>query len=109
MATCIRVASDLDRDGVRDVHLRAFTDDENRVVAMLAARLLSEETHPETINLVAERDGGIVGHIAFSPVTADAGTSWLGYILAPLGVMPEYQRGGLGSSLIARHGAAIEG
>lgn len=78
MATRIRVASELDRDAVRDVHLSAFTEAENQVVAMLAARLLSEERHPETINLVAEMDGGIVGHIAFSPVTADADANWLG-------------------------------
>jgi len=96
----IRAATSLDRDEIRDVHLRAFPEGENQLVATLADNLLSEETWPETIVLVAEIDGTVVGHIAFSPVTADSNKNWLGYILAPLGVRPEYQKGGIGSKLI---------
>ena len=98
--TRIRVATNLDRDDVREVHLCAFSEGEKQMVSTLAVNLLSEETNPETISLVAEADGAVVGHIAFSPVTINNNNSWLGYILAPLGVKPEYQKRQIGSKLI---------
>jgi putative acetyltransferase len=52
-----------------------------------------------TISLVAEIDGKIVGHIAFSPATiSDGATGWYG--LGPVSVLPEYQKKGIGKSLI---------
>jgi putative acetyltransferase len=96
----IRVATNLDRDDVREVHLCAFPDGERQVVSTLAANLLGEETNPETISLVAEADGAVVGHVAFSPVTIDNNKGWIGYILAPLGVKPVYQKRQVGSKLI---------
>ena len=52
-----------------------------------------------TISLVAENDGQVVGHIAFSPITISDGTrNWYG--LGPVSVLPEYQRQGIGKTLI---------
>lgn len=52
-----------------------------------------------TISLVAEIDRKIVGHIAFSPVTISDGTAdWYG--LGPISVLPDYQKQGIGKSLI---------
>lgn len=52
-----------------------------------------------TISLVAEIDGRIVGHIAFSPVTISDGTpDWYG--LGPVSVLPGYQRRGIGKTLV---------
>lgn len=52
-----------------------------------------------TLSLVAEMDGRIVGHIAFSPVTISDGTpGWYG--LGPVSVLPELQREGIGKTLI---------
>lgn len=52
-----------------------------------------------TISLVAEVDGRLVGHIAFSPVIISDGTpNWYG--LGPVSVLPEYQRKGIGKALI---------
>ena len=52
-----------------------------------------------TISLVAEIDGRVVGHIAFSPVTvSDGSIGWYG--LGPVSVLPEYQKQGIGKSLI---------
>jgi len=52
-----------------------------------------------TISLVAEIDEGVVGHIAFSPVTISDGTKdWYG--LGPISVLPEYQKQGIGKSLV---------
>ncbi len=98
--THIRVATNLDRDSIREIHLCAFTEGENQRVSALSVNLLDEETNPKTISLVAEVDGVVVGHIAFSPVRINNNKSWSGYILAPLGVMPEYQKRHIGSKLI---------
>jgi putative acetyltransferase len=52
-----------------------------------------------TISLVAEMDGKIVGHIAFSPVTfSDGSKNWYG--LGPISVLPDYQKQGIGKSLV---------
>jgi putative acetyltransferase len=57
-----------------------------------------------TLSLVAELDGCVIGHIAFSPVTMSDGTgNWFG--LGPVSVLPEFQRQGIGSALI-REGVA---
>lgn len=52
-----------------------------------------------TVSLVAELDGRVIGHIAFSPVTISDGTpSWYG--LGPVSVLPAYHRQGIGTALI---------
>lgn len=52
-----------------------------------------------TISLVAEIDGQVIGHIAFSPVTMSDGTGdWYG--LGPVSVLPDYQGQGVGKALI---------
>lgn len=98
--TRIREATNLDRENIREVHLRAFSGGERETVATLAVDLLSDETSPEIFALVAEIDGTVAGHIAFSPVTVNQDKKWKGYILAPLGVKPEYQERRIGSTLI---------
>ena len=62
------------------------------IAALRAAKAL-------TVSLVAEVDGRVVGHIAFSPVTiSDGSPNWYG--LGPVSVLPECQRRGIGSTLI---------
>lgn len=58
--------------------------------------------HALTVSLVAELNGAVIGHIAFSPVTISDGTpDWYG--LGPVSVMPSHQRHGIGKALI-EHG-----
>ena len=53
-----------------------------------------------TLSLVAELDGEVVGHMAFSPAQAEDGSaSW--YALGPISVEPDLQRRGIGKSMIA--------
>ncbi len=53
------------------------------------------------LSLVAENDVGIVGHIAFSPVTIDGDVrGWYG--LGPVSVEPALQRQHIGTELITR-------
>jgi putative acetyltransferase len=62
------------------------------VEALRAAKAL-------TVSLVAEMDGRVIGHIAFSPVAISDGTAnWYG--LGPVSVLPACQRQGIGKALI---------
>ncbi|CUW42993.1 acetyltransferase [Brucella vulpis] len=57
-----------------------------------------------TLSLVAEEDGQVLGHIAFSPVLIDgAEKGWYG--LGPVSVLPARQGEGIGGKLI-REGLA---
>ena len=98
----IRIATSLDRDGINDVYSSAFPDSERELVSTLAVNLLSEDTSPQTLSYVAAIEGAVVGHVAFSPVTMESHENVQGYILAPLGVKPDFQKRGIGSTLIER-------
>ncbi len=61
-----------------------------------------------TVSLIAEVDGHVVGHIAFSPVTISDGTqNWYG--LGPVSVLPEHQKKGIGKSLILKGISCLKG
>jgi putative acetyltransferase len=54
-----------------------------------------------TLSLVALKDEQVIGHILFSPVTIVSGeSSFEGVGLAPMAVLPVYQKQGVGSELI---------
>ena len=96
----IRQASITDRAGIRDLYLQAFPESESESVAAIAGTLLADETAPETFALVAESEGMIIGHVAFSPVTLVESEECRSSILAPLAVHPSFQRRGTGTRLI---------
>lgn len=51
------------------------------------------------VSLVAEQDGVIIGHVAYSPAIAEDGSAgW--YALGPISVEPKRQRQGIGRDLI---------
>lgn len=55
------------------------------------------------ISLVAVKDGAVVGHIFFSPVTLAPENENLNAMgLAPMAVLPEFQNQGIGSALVRR-------
>jgi putative acetyltransferase len=95
----IRSETDTDGSAIADVTVAAFktlevSDQTEQFIlaALRAAKAL-------TISLVAEIDGRVIGHIAFSPVAISDGTrNWYG--LGPVSVLPEYQRQGIGKALI---------
>ena len=85
-----------DEAQIYDVNLRAFGRvAEPEVVDML------RKSCPEGVSLVAEEGGRIVGHILFTPAVIEGdGCRVTGAGLAPLAVVPEYQRQGVGSALV---------
>jgi putative acetyltransferase len=95
----IRGETDADLGAITDVTVAAFetlkVSDQTEqfvIAALRAAGALA-------VSLVAEMDGRVVGHIAFSPVVISDGTGgWYG--LGPLSVLPEYQRQGIGQALM---------
>lgn len=98
----IRTATSLDRDHIHSVHWAAFPEAEREPVSKLAVDLLLEETDPPILSLIAETEGLVVGHGAFSPVFIDSHPKLQGYILAPLAVKPDCQKSGIGSQLVKR-------
>lgn len=54
-----------------------------------------------TLSAVAVLDGRIIGHLAFSPVSIQSnGAAFDAIALAPVAVLPKYQRQGVGTKLI---------
>ena len=56
------------------------------------------EGHALAVSLVADDEGAIVGHVAFSPVTIEESGGWFG--LGPVAVAPVRQHHGIGHALI---------
>lgn len=96
MDSVLNIRSEREEDwgAVREVLVSAFPTAEE---ADLVERL--RENGNLHLSLVAEIDGDIVGHVAFSPVTIADNDQWLGAGLAPLAVRPDRQRAGIGSEL----------
>lgn len=95
----IRSETDADANAIGDVTAAAFRTlevsshtEQFIIEALRAAKALH-------ISLVAEMNGEVIGHIAFSPVTmSDGKLGWYG--LGPVSVLPAYQRQGIGKALI---------
>ena len=89
-----------DIDALHDLSYRAFApmtfSDNSEADAIRTMR----QTGNLTLSLIAELQGHIVGHVAFSPVKIDeAFHDW--YALGPISVEPDHQRQGIGRALIA--------
>ena len=95
----IRDETDADIGAITEVTIAAF---ESLQISNHTEQFIIEALRADkalTVSLVAELDGRIIGHIAFSPVTISDGTrNWYG--LGPVSVSPEYQRNGVGKALI---------
>ena len=99
LKAAIRSETDADVGAITEVTVAAFKTleisnhtEQFIITALRAAKAL-------TVSLVAEVDGRVIGHIAFSPVAISDGTrNWYG--LGPVSVLPEYQRQGIGKTLM---------
>ncbi len=92
----IRQEEPKDVAAIRAVNERAFGQTEE---ANIVDRL--RVSCADALSLVATMDDRIVGHILFSPVTIEGdGRITEGMGLAPMAVLPEYQRQGIGTALV---------
>jgi putative acetyltransferase len=95
----IRSETNADIGAITEVTIAAFNTLEisNHTEPFIIAALRAAKAL--MVSLVAEMDGRVIGHIAFSPVTISDGTrNWYG--LGPVSVLPAHQRKGIGKALI---------
>jgi putative acetyltransferase len=94
----IRAEATMDSAMIRQVNEAAFNGVEE---ADLVESLRRDDL--VLLSLVADLDGRIVGHILFSRMSIDTQSGRLDAVaLAPMAVLPEYQRRGIGGRLIRR-------
>lgn len=94
----IRYEAPEDASGVRYVNEQAFgqKNEADLVDSLRSSNAL-------ILSLVAVEHDQIVGHIAFSPVTVESGTSSFQAVgLGPMAVLPSQQKRGIGSQLLER-------
>lgn len=97
----VRKSTDADRIAIIRLHREAFGPEEGEEVAALANDLLDDPTARPLLSLLAEENGVLLGHVLFTTVNVGDGDRLVpGQILAPLGVLPEAQGGGIGGELI---------
>ena len=95
----IRTERESDVDAITDVTIAAFETLEISNKTEQFIIMVLRAAGSLTVSLVAELNGRVIGHIAFSPVTISGGTAnWYG--LGPVSVHPDFQRTGIGKALI---------
>ena len=99
MTFIIRPESAGDAIAIEEVTRQAFASHpHSRQTEVFIVRAL-RAADALALSLVAELQGRVVGHIAFSPVTiADGSVGWYG--VGPVSVLPAVQRQGIGRALV---------
>ena len=91
----IRNESFNDLNAIDNIHKTSFpTDKEMRLIRKL------RDNGNLTISLIAEINGEIAGHVAFSPVSLTTSVRGLG--LGPVAVLPAFRRQGISNQLIRK-------
>lgn len=95
----VRSERPADHAAIRRVHVAAFA---HHPFSQQTEHLIVEalrDAHALDLSLVAEIDGAVVGHIAFSGARiGQTASGWS--LLGPVGVLPEHQRRGIGRALV---------
>jgi putative acetyltransferase len=98
----VRCERENDLPDVRLVHLAAFGD-HGEVVANLVDDLRGAVAKHEGLSLVADDRDEVVGHAMFTSSLLDTPRRLVSVqVLSPVGVLPGWQRQGVGSTLIQR-------
>jgi putative acetyltransferase len=97
----IRVATESDRCEILNIHKHAFGNEKGPVISKLVDDLLDDETAKPILSLVAVDDNKLTGHILFTrAIITQSETSVSAQILAPLAILPDLQKCGIGQKLI---------
>lgn len=103
----IRDESHADGPDIQDVHGQAFGDG-GRVAELVDALRVAAVPLPP-LSFVAAVDGAVVGHVMLSASRLDAPRQIVDvYVLSPLGVLPGFQRNGIGTRLVSHAIAAAD-
>ncbi|MES9900398.1 MAG: N-acetyltransferase [Sedimenticola sp.] len=97
----IRKAIESDRKEILNVHNQAFGKEKGPEIAKLVDDLLNDKTAMPILSLVALANERIIGHILYTKVIiAQTELAISAHILAPLAILPEEQKKGIGEKLI---------
>jgi putative acetyltransferase len=101
----IRAEIDPDQEQIRHVHTRAFGDD-GRVAGLVDALRAAPAPLPP-LSFIAMTGGQVTGHVMLSASRLDAPPRIVDvYVLSPLGILPGFQRRGIGTALL-RHAVRV--
>ena len=96
----IRPETQNDIRAIRKLNKRAFKGNSD---SKLVDALRESDSFIAAFSLVAEKDGQVVGHILFSPVSIKGLNGPAPALaLAPMAVLPEFQNQGIGTALVKR-------
>lgn len=97
----VRAEEDEDRAAIHSVTEAAFDGHPHSDGSEPAIIERLRQAGVLSASFVAEDDGAVIGHIAFSPVRIESGAEgWFG--LGPISVLPAWQGRGIGSSLMEK-------
>ena len=97
----IRKATKSDRKEILNVHNQAFGVEKGPEIAKLVDDLLNDKTAMPVLSLVAIENEKIIGHILYTKATiTQTELSVSAQILAPLAILPDQQKKGIGEKLI---------
>jgi putative acetyltransferase len=97
----IRQSVESDKLEIETIHENAFGKEKGPEIAELVRGLFDDKTAMPILSLVAVEDEKRIGHILFTKVNIlQTRESVSAQILAPLAILPEFQRTGVGGALI---------
>ncbi len=97
----IRKSTESDRKEILNIHHQSFGKEEGPVIAKLVDDLLNDETAMPILSLVAAKNNKLIGHILYTKAVVTQTERLISaQILAPLAILPEEQKKGIGEELI---------
>ncbi len=97
----VREANTADLKSLLEINLLAFGEEEGPEVVQMVKDLLDDPSAKPLLSLVAEKeDHKLVGHILFTRAQVEGRNDINASILAPLAILPGYQKLGIGGLLI---------
>lgn len=97
----IRKSNETEKAEIYEIHKLAFGEEKGPEIANLVKDLFTDKTAMPLLSLVAVENDKLIGHILFSKAKITQPDEPVSVqILAPLAVLPEAQKTGIGSKLI---------
>ena len=97
----IKKSTSSERHEILDIHQKAFGKEKGPVIAKLVDDLLDDITAMPMLSLVAIENGRLIGHILYTKATITKTELPISaQILAPLSILPDEQKKGIGEKLI---------